>query len=370
MAEQTPLQEAVLRAISPLVDGRLNQLRDELAREVVAAIEQSGAGSDSATDLLHKALTAVHAGSGQREILRTLLDHAAGLCGRTALFIVKSGSVQGWQARGFDNSDDIKDFQLDSSSPLVEQSLEQRTAAIGTTAKMDGSFAEKFGAPANGECLLLPLMLKERVAALLYADAGTGTATLVAAPALQVLLLATGSWLEVLALRKSLSAPPAAGAEVPRTEQMSVAAAEPPAAVEPVAEMTVATPTKSAEPETQVVEAPLAVAVAASAAGASPATPSTPSGLSSEEAEIHRKAQRFARLLVDEIKLYNQAKVEEGRKNHDLYDRLKEDIEKSRSTYEKRYGTSAAASGEYFFQELIRSLAQDDVSIFGTNFRR
>ena len=54
--------------------------------------------------------------------------------------------------------------------------------------------------------------------------------------------------------------------------------------------------------------------------------------LSPEDADVHRKAQRFARLLVDEIKLYNQVKVTEGRKNKDLYDRLKEDIEKSRGT--------------------------------------
>src|SRR5437016_14241585 len=81
-----------------------------------------------------------------------------------------------------------------------------------------------------------------------------------------------------------------------------------------------------------------------------------------EEADVHRKAQRFARLLVDEIKLYNQAKVAEGRKHKDVYDRLKDDIEKSRATYRKRYGNTAAASGDYFDNELVRSLAEDDRS--------
>ena len=89
-----------------------------------------------------------------------------------------------------------------------------------------------------------------------------------------------------------------------------------------------------------------------------------------EEAEVHRKAQRFAKLLVDEIKLYNQAKVTEGRENKDLYDRLKEDIEKSRVTFQKRYGATAAASAEYFQNELIHTLAEDDLSIMGANFRR
>ena len=73
---------------------------------------------------------------------------------------------------------------------------------------------------------------------------------------------------------------------------------------------------------------------------------------------------------MDEIKLYNQAKVAEGRKNKDLYDRLKEDIEKSRGTFQKRYGNSVAAGADYFSQEVVRSLAEDDASIMGTNFRR
>ncbi|MGA7139112.1 MAG: hypothetical protein WBZ14_15655, partial [Terriglobales bacterium] len=100
-------------------------------------------------------------------------------------------------------------------------------------------------------------------------------------------------------------------------------------------------------------------------------TPEAPaSALSAEDQDVHRKAQRFARLLVDEVKLYNQAKVAEGRKNKDLYDRLKEAIEKSRATYQKRYGNTVAASGNYFQNEIVRSLAEDDLSIMGANFRQ
>jgi hypothetical protein len=106
-------------------------------------------------------------------------------------------------------------------------------------------------------------------------------------------------------------------------------------------------------------------------ADAAPAAATDPlAGLSPEDADVHRKAQRFARLLVDEIKLYNQAKVAEGRRNKDLYDRLKEDIDKSRGTFQKRYGNTAAASADYLQQELLRSLAEDDISIMGSNFRR
>jgi hypothetical protein len=118
-------------------------------------------------------------------------------------------------------------------------------------------------------------------------------------------------------------------------------------------------------PAAEVVEVATAHAAAAPAAATDPLA-----GLSPEDADTHRKAQRFARLLVDEIKLYNQAKVAEGRRNKDLYDRLKEDIEKSRGTWQKRYGTTVAASADYFQTELVRSLAEDDLSVMGANFRR
>ena len=100
------------------------------------------------------------------------------------------------------------------------------------------------------------------------------------------------------------------------------------------------------------------------AAAAAPAAPVT------EEDELHKKARRFAKLLVEEIRLYNQPKVDEGRQHKDLYDRLKVDIEKSRATYDKRYAESAVASADYFTQELIRILADNDVSLMGAGFSR
>ena len=123
-------------------------------------------------------------------------------------------------------------------------------------------------------------------------------------------------------------------------------------------------------PATEAVPEVAEVASAQASTAAAPAAATDPwAGLSPEDADVHRKAQRFARLLVDEIKLYNQAKVAEGRRHKDLYDRLKEDIDKSRGTFHKRYGNTAAAAGDYFQHELLRSLAEDDISIMGQNFR-
>ncbi|MFY9226510.1 MAG: hypothetical protein WAQ98_27795 [Blastocatellia bacterium] len=79
-----------------------------------------------------------------------------------------------------------------------------------------------------------------------------------------------------------------------------------------------------------------------------------------EEQKLHNDAKRFARLLVSEIKLYNEQKVLDGRRNSDLYDRLKEDIDRSRQMYDKRVSALVAAKYDYFYDELVNTLAEGD----------
>jgi hypothetical protein len=86
--------------------------------------------------------------------------------------------------------------------------------------------------------------------------------------------------------------------------------------------------------------------------------------------ELHKRARRFAKLLVDEIKLYNPQKVTEGREHRDLFERLRDDIEKSRAAYNKRYGSNPPGATEYFNQELVSNLAADDPAALGSGFRR
>jgi hypothetical protein len=87
--------------------------------------------------------------------------------------------------------------------------------------------------------------------------------------------------------------------------------------------------------------------------------------LSAEEETRHEEARRFARLLVSEIKLYNEEEVDRGRVNRDLYQRLKEDIDRSREMYEKRISPDIRATRDYFHEELVRILADGDPDALG-----
>lgn len=349
------IEQTVEKIVGKVLDSHVDGLRQELVRRVLEEVKpgkSSEAGSGSSAEALFSSVSAIYSATTQRDILRTLLDQVATYCGRAALFVVKGGAATGWQARGI--GDAIKDFSLDGNSELVAEALKSQRAVTGNSGSMDKEFISEFGAPARAECLVLPLMLKEKVAALIYADAGTDKQGHLDGRAVELLVLTTGTWLEVASLRKPAGTSPAAegGTETPVAR--AAAAAAGPSYADPFA---------SHAPAFSNPGEPAATLEPAGATGESPA-------MSAEDADVHRKAQRFARLLVDEIKLYNQPKLLEGRKNKDLYDRLKEDIDKSRSTYQKRYGATVAGPADYFSQELIRSLAEDDVSLLGSNFPR
>jgi hypothetical protein len=98
-----------------------------------------------------------------------------------------------------------------------------------------------------------------------------------------------------------------------------------------------------------------------SAQGAGHPKPSTVSSVSDEDSS----ARRYARLLVSEIKLYNEAAVRTGREKRDLLERLRPEIERARRLYEERVSTSVGARGAYFQQELIQTLADGDAALLG-----
>jgi hypothetical protein len=369
MAEDNQVQQAVEQAVAQIFAAQVPRLQAEIVQRVLDAMPApSGAGGGEAAKLLLQAVAGVQTGTTQKEILRALVEGGSAHCARTALFVVKAGTATGWQGRGFADDESLKDFALDMQAGPVAHAYQNRVVAPANIAEMGARFVEHFGAPANEQVLVLPLVLKDKVAALVYADGGaTGVLD---GTSLEVLVMATSAWLEVVSLRKQMQprevAEPAPERIAPAPVQTVSSFADPFASHAPK-HVPAAVP--EPEPVAELVE--VASSAHSPSAAAAPAAAADPfAGLSAEDADTHRKAQRFARLLVDEIKLYNQAKVAEGRKHKDLYDRMKDDIEKSRSTFQKRYGSTIANSGNYFQQELVRSLAEDDISIMGANFKR
>lgn len=81
--------------------------------------------------------------------------------------------------------------------------------------------------------------------------------------------------------------------------------------------------------------------------------------------ETAASARRYARLVVSEIKLYNEAAVQAGRSRRDLRRRLEPEIDRARRLYEERVPASVAGRADYFQQELVQTLAGGDPSLLG-----
>jgi hypothetical protein len=181
---------------------------------------------------------------------------------------------------------------------------------------------------------------------------------------------------EVEAATTEMEAAPATEVEVsyePATEfvaeevQGVVAEAEPESAP-PMVEPQPAPPQPAVAPVAPSSAAQYATPLGSSRRRSGIAEPDLPIEVGEDERRLHNDARRFARLLVSEIKLYNEKKVKEGRSSGDIYDRLRDDIERSREMYLKRVAPPVAARHDYFHQELVNTLAEGDSAKLGSGY--
>jgi hypothetical protein len=94
-------------------------------------------------------------------------------------------------------------------------------------------------------------------------------------------------------------------------------------------------------------------------------TATTVSSAPSSEEDDEQAARRYARLVVSEIKLYNEAAVAEGRERRDLLRRLGPEIDRARRLFDERVPASVARRASVFHQELVQTLAGGDPSLLG-----
>ena len=120
-----------------------------------------------------------------------------------------------------------------------------------------------------------------------------------------------------------------------------------------------------------VATAPMVEAIASKPAGSrlSDRHVDLPIEVAEDERRLHNDARRFARLLVSEIKLYNEKKVQDGREASNLYEVLREAIDRSREMYDKRVQPPVASKFDYFHYELVNSLADGEESRLGSVYK-
>jgi hypothetical protein len=404
----------------------------------LAASESSRAKASSDMAIVKAAISEIDEEETQAGILKLLVNRASAFAPRVAFFVIKGEQSIGWRARGFqgtvgDNAIHQMSFPV-AADTAVGEAARSRASWSGSS----GSHSEnhmilnRLGDEPPARIVAVPLVVRNRTVAVLYADSADLDSDAINLEALETLVRVSGMAVELLAARAAptaQAAPPPAQAEeaaagesaetpsymptaeyaeaTPSTAESEAAPAvesQPEAQwVEPEREYGQPEPVAEPEPEPtrevaafeptpaafepsdeiagEVAPEPLreesAPPVEAPAEAVAPATPRRRYGAdvelpvevgNEEERRLHTDARRFARLLVSEIKLYNEQKVAEGRSQRDLYQRLREYIDRSREMYDKRVKPEVAQRYDYFHNELVTTLAEGDEAKLGNAY--
>jgi hypothetical protein len=83
---------------------------------------------------------------------------------------------------------------------------------------------------------------------------------------------------------------------------------------------------------------------------------------------VNAAAQRFARVRVAEIQLYQTEAVKEGRASRDLYGSLKWHIDDAREVFREKFLTAADGTSDYLHAEMLHALANDDATLMGPGY--
>jgi hypothetical protein len=87
--------------------------------------------------------------------------------------------------------------------------------------------------------------------------------------------------------------------------------------------------------------------------------------LSAEEQELHRRANRVAKVSMQDIKMLNPDKVRLGREQKDICVRLRDDIEKAHREYDRRFRPIMDHPVDYFYRWMVEILADGDAHALG-----
>ncbi len=357
--------------------------------EAVAAAPPARSGPGM--ERLRASLAEIEKGTSLSEVLTFLVNEAAHFVERAAMFIVKGPNAIGWYSRGIEPQDAVKQVNIPLASDTVFRNISHSRQAmrghLGHTPGTAQAMARLGGQPQA--ILAVPLLLqRDKLAAILYCDSQQDEIPAADAALVEIVVLFAAKSIDLLsAAPKAAAAPPGARTTLsPGGERQPVAAAPPRPSASPVAGVEdVGSGTVIFRPQAPPRPAPPPVVDEGSGtvmfkAGslptapprppAPPAAPQRPSApapaaLSADEQKAHEDAKRFARLVVSEIKLYNETKVSEGRRQKDLYERLKDDIERGRAMYVERVSPRVKETANYFVDELVRILAGGDASALG-----
>jgi hypothetical protein len=325
------LIETILNEKKGLVVAQVHEIQENIMQQLESIKEIHGfdafqvpgdlvppvTDADNLVKSIHEHVMAISASENQLKLISNLLNAINLFSSRSALFLLRDDKLVGWRGKGFDEHDsnvsdkDIKTvfFSL-SADTVFRHVLETRKAYSGAPAPRgdDHLIFSRFGGAAPKEIAVLPFFVKGKPQAVIYVDAFEGDPK-IGRKEIEIFAKTGEMSLDLLPLRQKILA------RVKTQEFIGDSEPEP-------------------EPDT--------------AADFIPSTKKTkgPSLLSHDP-------ERKARVILNDIILYNQKAVEDGIDSGDLYGALRDTIDQAREEFIRKHNEM-----DVFETQLVKILAK------------
>jgi len=297
----------------------LKQL-DELVVFDIPQDFKVNSGEEAATriDILHNSIKQVSQAANQLNLINSLLEGLNSFCARAALFLVKEDKLVGWKGKGFSKfgggigDEDIKKiFYSLSASTIFKYVLDSKSPYSGPAISQpdDNLIFSRFGGVAPESIFVMPFFVKGKPQAVIYTD--TFQDKKIEKKEVEMLSIVGEMSLDLLPLRQKMMARVQTKKFVDDPMETQVKPQEPmPTSVDD--EITVPS-IKESDPE------------------------------------------RLARVIINDVILYNQKKVDDGRANRNLYRVLEDTIMQAKEQFLMRFSDI-----QVFERQLIQTLANGD----------
>jgi len=338
------LREGVGAELEALVGARLEEVRTEFAgerrrweeakaAEVAAAAEGArGRAAAAATGRLNECARRLRAAENHEEWSGALYDAAAGFAARAAVFTLHGRFLHLDRAP---YAATLEDMPL-TDAPAMREACEggEPVVALYATQELSGALVAAFGEGEGKRAQLYPVMVGGKAVGVLYAEGGRGECD---GNALELLATLAGVvWESRRESREERHGGPQLVMLQPAAQRVEEAVGERALGEKAVAVKSEAGPLWSQMP--------------------------------AEDRDHHLRAQRFARVRVAEMRLYKSALVLEGRRGRNLYEMLREEIDRGREEYREQHLMACESMVDYFHAEIVKTLANEDESLLGEGY--
>jgi hypothetical protein len=313
-------QSNLFRDIEKLKD--LDELtKFAMPKELAGKDEDGDAAADIAT--LNEYVKKISAASNQLLLIGGIIDGIQSFCDRAALFLLRDDKLVGWRGKGFSGANgQINDEELKriffslSANTVLKNVIETKKSYSGEPIYKPDDFLiyNRFGGGKPKKILVMPFFVKGKPQAVIYVDSLTGVP--IKAKIIEILATVGELSLDMLPIRQKMMAKI-------KTQEF----------------------VEDTEVEHKILER-------------SDEFEKTSAPIRENDPE------RYARVIINDIILYNKKVVEDGIKHQNLYEVLKETLLQAKELYLRR-----SSDLHYFEEQMVNILAKGDRrALKGYNF--